>query len=178
MKKYLPQFRGEKVIFNSGGTVADVVEIVKAVAKESQSDPFFRSVVRDIHKHFKDPEDALYMFCQLLHTNAPFESDPPGHQRIRSPRRLFFDERGNCIDYSTAILAFCEFWNIPCILRIVSWSNDSPLSHIYPVINGVPYDLVQGQSEKGDEYLKLSDERVMIIGEEKPYARNVDINAL
>jgi hypothetical protein len=102
---------------------------------------------------------GLVKFCTFLYENAPFVPHTRG-QQIRTLNAILSDRRANCVEYTTAIGAFCLSAGLPCEFVAASFSSPGAFTHIFPVVNGLPFDLCIGQEfpEKNN---------IMVLGETK-----------
>jgi len=166
--RYLGRQNTSKLITNNGNQLK-TVEVIKHVVNESQEDNFIQNFV-NLHKITPDLKGIEKLF-NLIFFNTFFLADPEHTQFIRSPRRLFMDKCGNCVDYSTCIAAFCKYLKIPCQLVVIAADPKQPdnLNHIYcKVFFNLPLDLVIGQNQDGSERFKKMHERKNYFGHEVP----------
>lgn len=166
--RYLGRPYHSKTI-TSNGDQFTTVAVIKNVVNESQEDSFIQNIV-NLYKITPDLQGIEKLF-NIIFFNTFFLPDPEHEQFVRSPRRLFIDRVGNCVDYSTCIAAFCKYLKIPCSLIIAATDPEQPknFNHIYcKLFFSLPVDLVLGQDPNGNEKFKKKHERKNYFGVEAP----------
>lgn len=169
--------RNTAKLITTNGDQYKTVEVIKRVARESQADTFIQNVV-NLHKITPDLKGIEKLF-NLVFFNTFFHADPEHTQIVRSPRRLFIDKMGNCVDYACCIAAFCIYLKVPCKLIIAATDPSQPqnYNHIYcKVLFDVPIDPVIGQNQDGTERYKKRSERKNYFGVEVPSLSSKQFN--
>jgi len=127
-------------------TPQQVAVIMAALATQlSKEDLITRQMAED---YLGKPLEQL---AQHIYQYIYFEPDPPKTQIIRTPYAAIRDKRANCVDYTVMLAAIARACGLPVTIRIVKFSPDKNFSHVYPIINGVPVDLVIGQDQTGKD---------------------------
>jgi len=122
-------------------------------------------------KYSREPFEIL---AKHIYECVYFEPDPPKTQVIRTPHAVLRDERANCVDYTVILAAVAKALGLPVTIRIVKFSPDKNFSHVYPIIDGVPVDLVIGQDQTGKEYLQRQNKNFDHFGSEVEYFAKFD----
>lgn len=135
-------------ITGPGGTTADAIAAIAQVIENSQGDMLLASIANKLRP--LEPDYARRVF-DFAYNAARFEADPPKHQRIRTPRRLMQDGRGNCVDYTVLICALFLVADMPATFKVVAQRTNEGVpafNHIYAIApTGEILDCVLGQSE-------------------------------
>lgn len=111
--------------------------------------------------------DGLVRFCGFLYMNCPFVPHI-GEQHVRTLNAMLADRRGNCVEYTTAIGTFCVAADLPCVFRSVSFTTPRAYVHVFPLVDGLPFDLVIGQELPDKNF-------VMNLGRTKPFRYFTDV---
>lgn len=142
-------------------------------------------------KHAKDPivQNLIAYFnlqpgqhkrlFQIAFALAKFISDPKGKQQIRTPKRLYHDRKGNCIDYSTFMSSVLTAMGVPHSMRMVSFDEPENFTHIYIVLDDKTIlDPTLGQDQTGGELDKQQSERTYAYNQEVPYKYKFDLKVV
>jgi len=170
----LPPLNSRVTVTNNGNQHA-TVNFIKVVAIKSKNEPFVQNFVN--HYKITADFDGIKKLFNLIFKNVRFEPDEPEIQTIRTPRRLFLDGVGNCVDYTTTLAAFLLYLKIPFSIVMVSNDPRNPgnFNHVYiRAFFNLTLDLVLGQSQDGSEKLKKQFERVSHFGTEAPYFKKLE----
>lgn len=95
-------------------------------------------------------------------------------QYLNSPERTLRAGVANCVDYSILLGTWAAVNNLRTILRLVQLPGHSDLAHVYPIIEGLPVDLVIGQNQNGVEKFTRQFGTFPQIGKELVYLRSSD----
>lgn len=90
--------------------------------------------------------DALAFVAYKL---AYYEPDTV-KQTIRTPDRVLDDSAANCVDYTVVICCAALHFSKDVGFELASY-GPGDFSHVYPVIEGVPVDVVPFQDQSGGE---------------------------
>lgn len=139
-----------KPVFLSGNNAFDVLGHIQNVVRTSATDP----VMIEIAKEVADlaPKQQILTVANFLLKTVYYQPDPPNLQQIKTPNRLLRDGRGNCVHYTIFLATIAKILELPVQLKLVSFDNKN-FTHIYPVINGWPVDIVPQQEQTGIEHL-------------------------
>lgn len=157
--------RGKRVL-TKNGSHEDAVAFMIEVAKESSYDEITRDFVFTLAEGYSNEIDQIKSVATFLFKNVYFEPDENGEQEIRSFKRMVYDGRGNCVDYSTALLTACYILGLRCELIVVAFGESPNFSHIYTLINDMVFDLVLTQNQKGHEFTERLSASFPKIGDE------------
>lgn len=172
----LPSYNSRVTVATNGNQYA-TIDFIKLVALKSKNEPFVQNFI-NYHKITPDFDGVKKLF-NLIFENVKFEADEPNIQTIRTPRRLFLDGVGNCVDYTTSLAAFLLYLKIPFSIVMVSNDPRNPanFNHVYiRAFFNLTLDLVLGQSQDGTEKLKRKHERVSNFGSEAPYYKKLEFS--
>ena len=168
MRRIPPRTR---VTVANRSSVHQRVHLIKqAIQFAVTDDPF----TRYIGEKFRNDPNRLKQLYAYACESARFEPDPDDSngralQSIRSPRALFRERIGNCIDYSVFISSVLSLWRIPHVLRVSKLDHYGSL-HIYPVLdNGIILDPVYCK-----DYLQEPDKANLCFNKEIPYISYTD----
>ncbi len=128
---------------NSGIMSELIVELAK---KDSTT----HRIAQKFSKHKNDLAFAQAV-ANYVYERTYFEADPPKIQILRTPFATLRDQAANCVDYTIFMGAVCLAKGIPVVIRIVKFAADKNFSHVYPLIDRIPVDLVIGQNQHGLE---------------------------
>jgi hypothetical protein len=146
-------------VYSTDGDYRKVLRLMRAVALAQSNGRLLPDVLRAINA---GPDlDGLVKFCAFLYVNCPFVPHL-GKQDVRTLNAMLADRRGNCVEYTTAIGSFCAAAGIPCTFRSVSFSTPRAFTHVFPLVEGMPFDLVIGQEPPNKNF-------VMNLGTTKNY---------
>jgi hypothetical protein len=143
---------GEMVKLASGTDARQVGQFMAQLCRQlAADDPVTISLAKN--QLDKNP-NSLKRFAQIIYSLIYFEPDPMNRQLLRTPLASLRDSVGNCVDYSILLGSVARAAGLPVVLRLVKFKPETDFVHVYPVINGVPIDLVMGQSQDGSERQK------------------------
>jgi len=154
-------------------TPQGVQKAMKIVIQETATTPEVVQVANAIMRSCPVENWPVAVAC-FAYDVAFFEPDAQ-NQIIRTPRRTMEDARANCVDYTVLIGAICRAMGQPVTIRIVQFDGAKNYGHVFPVVNGVPLDVVPGQNQTGAEYRTRKNERPYMLGIEVPYLRCIDL---
>lgn len=133
----------------SDTTARQVGEYMATLCRQlAASDNLTRAAAQFIRQA---PERNFNRFIQSVYESVFFVPDPLKKQILRTPQASLRDGAGNCVDYTIFLGAVCHAAGLPVVIRLVKFKPDTDFVHVYPVINGVPVDLVIGQRQDGTE---------------------------
>lgn len=156
-------------------TAEKVTQVMAEVIREcAAKDHRTEWLYNFINERSSSEKDFIYRMANLCFKLAYFEPDPPTTQIIKTPSAVIRTERANCVDYTVLLGALAAYGGLHVIIRAVQLPGQATLGHVYPIINGLPIDLVQGQDQSGQEYLTRSQDARPSIGTELEYLRNFD----
>lgn len=154
-------------IYSTNGNYRTVLNIMNDVATSQANGRIMSEICKNLN--VRGDLSGLIDFCAFLYAACPFVPHI-GKQDVRTLNAMMADKRGNCVEYTTAIASFCKRFGLPCTIRAVSFSSPTAYSHVFPVVDGLPFDLVIGQ-----EYPEK--DNVMKLGETKKYRYFTDLKA-
>lgn len=149
-----------------------MTDVIQAAAHT----PEVASVARDIKQISSNYYEALCNIARYAYDHIYFQSDPPHRQLIRTPRRSLIDKRGNCVDYTVFICSVARALGMVCVVRIVRFPGEAQYTHVYPLVNGVPVDVVPIQDQSGNEFRtrRPGIDAANNIGVELPFSQHLD----
>jgi hypothetical protein len=103
------------------------------------------------------PGDPIDNAARYVYKHTQFTPDT-NRQTVRTPLSVLRTGRANCVDYSVFMGTIAKILGYDVTLVICDFDGTG-YSHVYPLIDGVPYDLTIGQSEferNSDPVLKKS----------------------
>jgi transglutaminase-like putative cysteine protease len=149
---------------------ANVREIARAMREmaiiESQK-PYVQELANKLLINKKEPYFSAFRLCNFAYNAATFEPDKVGEQVLKTPAATLREKKGNCVDYTILISALAIAANIPAIIKVVAVNDNKEFGHVYPIINGLPCDVVPYQRQDGKEHLYRTGNEVVYPTEEK-----------
>lgn len=155
-------------------TPQGVQQAMKKVIQEAQYSPEVQQVAAAIMRSCP-PDNWPQAVACFAYDVAFFEPDTPKAQTIKTPRRTMEDARANCVDYTVLIGSICAAMGLPVTIRIVQFQGAKNYGHVFPVVAGVPLDVVPGQDQTGIEYRTRKYDAPYMLGIEVPYLRSKDL---
>lgn len=147
--------------------VKDIAETMRHVAIEESKKPYIEDLARELVISKDAPYYTAFKLCNFAYNAATFEPDAEGVQVIKTPAALMRTKRGNCVDYTVLLCSIAKAADIPAIIKVVAIGNSDNYGHVYPVINGLPCDVVPYQRQDGLEHLYRTGKEVVYPIEEK-----------
>lgn len=174
MKIKIPN-SGEVAIQPGVNTAEKVTEVMADVIRQcAATDPKTEWIYNYVNSYSNTPAHFIHNLAKYAFIMTYFEPDPPTTQIIKTPAATMRTERANCVDYTVLLGAVARRGGLSVVIRAVQLPGQASLGHVYPIINGIPIDLVQGQDQSGQEYLTRSIHARPSIGTELKYLRNFD----
>lgn len=155
-------------------TPQGVQKAMQEVIQQTATTPEVLEVARAIMRSCERENWPMTAAC-FAYDVAFFEPDTNQKQTIKTPRRTMQDARANCVDYTVLIGAICHAMDLPVTIRIVQFQGAKNYGHVFPLVNGVPLDVVPGQDQTGIEYRTRKNEAPTMLGLEVPYLRYIDL---
>lgn len=128
-----PSTHTEEVIFSDGDT-NDIVSVIlhaDTLAKEftERFAPYLRG------QNVKDTTKKIWDFVK---TNIRYKRDQTGHERVKSPGKLWADKEGDCKSMSVFIASILQNLGIPYKYRFAHYPNaarpfDKDVNHVFVV---------------------------------------------
>ena len=140
----------------------------------AESDEVTERFYNGINQLSTNNESFIRRLANAVFSMVYFEADPPRTQIIKTPRATIRTERGNCVDYTVLLGAVAKRGGLNVVVRIVKLPGQNNFGHVYPIINGVPVDLVPGQDQTGREYLNRKSDARPSVGTELKFLSNFD----
>lgn len=159
-----------KSFYSINGNYEDVMQIMTDIARQQAQTDLFTNIV--IHANITPDVYGLIRFCQFIRKNCPYVPHI-GRQEVRTINAMLTDQRGNCVEYTTALCSLCIYMGWPVVIRAVSFGQPNEITHVFPLIYGIPVDLNIGQ--ENDE---KTDQAEIFLGETKNYAHYCDLQIL
>lgn len=157
---------------NSAEKVAEVM--AKVIQQCAANDDKTEWIYNYVNSYSSTPAQFIHNLAKYVFIMTYFEPDPPTTQIIKTPAATMRTERANCVDYTVLLGAVCARGGLPVVIRCVQLPGQNNLGHVYPIINGIVVDLVQGQDQSGNEYLTRTIHARPSVGTELKYLRNFD----
>jgi transglutaminase-like putative cysteine protease len=147
--------------------VQETAAVMRDVALQESEKPYIKKLVQKLSINNKEPYYTAFKLCNFAYNSATFEPDPEGLQVIKTPAALIRSGKGNCVDYTVLMCALAKAADIPAIIKVVAIGDSANFGHVYPVINGLPCDVVPYQRQDGKEHLYRTGSEVVYPTEEK-----------
>lgn len=172
MKIIIPN-QDAQIELNGVGTPEQVQAAMCELIKELRNDEDVNEIAREIMTSTA-PDKWSDTAALISYNVAFFEPDPPGSQRLRTPRRTILDRRANCVDYTIFIGAVCYALGLPVVVRIVQFSGAPNFGHVFPIVGGKILDVVPGQEQTGNEWRQRKIDSRPKLGTTAPYSQYKD----
>ena len=153
MIRKLPKSGQIKVLVKNDADLIQVIDTMLDVIELCKDQPVVKTVAKQIGMMSKNSDQVKVYLSEAIYECAYFYPDDDGYQLLRTPTALVNQKRANCVDYSIFLASVLRSLNIPCQLKIVSFKEGDPYTHVYVVSEGTPIDLVQGQNQEGKEII-------------------------
>jgi len=163
----IPQFN-TTVQIATRANVNEIAEAMRKVAIIESQKPYIKELAEKLCINNSEPYRTAFQLCNFAYNAATFEPDQEGKQVLKTPAALLREKKGNCVDYTILISALAHAAQIPAIIKVVAVKNSKDFGHVYPVINGLPCDVVPYQRQDGTEHLYRTGEEIVYPTEE-PY---------
>lgn len=145
----------EETIFENGDTEDIISVILRADGLAAPFTADFAPFIRG--RSVKETAENAWSFVK---TNIRYRKDRPGHERIKSPAKLWEDKTGDCKSYSVFIASIFQNLGIRYVYRFAHYPNgrlDKDVNHVFPVAldeNGqeIPTDAVADYFDYEEPY--------------------------
>lgn len=161
----IPHFN-EKVQIATQSNVKQIAEAMREVATIESKKPYIQELAARLCINKQEPYYSAFRLCNFAYNAATFEPDEAGKQVLKTPAALLREKKGNCVDYTILITALAIAADIPAIIKVVAVHDSKDFGHVYPVINGLPCDVVPYQRQDGKEHLFRQGNEVVYPTEE------------
>lgn len=165
-KVKIPYFNTTEKI-KERANVKETAAIMRDVAIQESKKAYIQNLVKQLSISNFEPYYTAFKLCNFAFNGATFEPDPEGVQVIKTPAALLRSGKGNCVDYTVLICSLAKAADIPAIIKVVAIGDSNNYGHVYPVINGLPCDVVPYQRQDGLEHLYRTGNEVVYPTEEK-----------
>lgn len=162
----IPHFNNT-VKIRDRANVQDTAAVMRDVAIQESQKPYIKNLVSKLGITNAEPYYSAFKLCNFAYNGATFEPDPEGVQVIKTPAALLRSGKGNCVDYTVLICALAKAADIPAIIKVVAIGDNDNYGHVYPVVNGLPCDVVPYQRQDGKEHLYRTGAEIVYPTEEK-----------
>jgi transglutaminase-like putative cysteine protease len=152
---------------SSKADVKQIADTMRDVALEESKKPYVQEIARRLSINKNEPYHSAFRLCNFAYNNATFEPDADGVQVIKTPAALLRTTKGNCVDYTVLMCSIAKAADVPAIIKVVAIGDSENFGHVYPVINGLPCDVVPYQRQDGTEHLYRTGKEVVYPTEEK-----------
>lgn len=134
----------EETIFENGDT-QDIISVI--LRADSQAGPFTKTFAPYLKgRGAKETAENAWSFVKA---NIRYRKDRAGHERIKSPAKLWADREGDCKSYSVFLGSIFKNLGIRYKYRFAHYatgSKDKDVNHVFPVIfaggSEIPVDAV------------------------------------
>lgn len=147
--------------------VHETAAVMRDIALQESQKPYIKNLVRKLSISNLEPYYTAFKLCNFAYNGATFEPDPEGVQVIKTPAATLRSGKGNCVDYTVLMCSLAKAADIPAIIKVVAIGDSANFGHVYPVINGLPCDVVPYQRQDGLEHLYRTGSEVVYPTEEK-----------
>jgi transglutaminase-like putative cysteine protease len=147
--------------------VQETAASMRDIAIQESKKPYIENLAAKLCINKNEPYYTAFKLCNFAYNSATFEPDPEGVQVIKTPAALLRSKKGNCVDYTVLLCALAKAADIPAIIKVVAVGDSENYGHVYPVINGLPCDVVPYQRQDGLEHLYRTGQEVVYPTEER-----------
>jgi transglutaminase-like putative cysteine protease len=162
----IPHFN-ETVKIAEQANVKQIAETMRELAIIESKKPYVQQLAAELCINKEQPYFSAFRLCNFAYNAATFEPDEAGKQVLKTPAALLREKKGNCVDYTILISALAIAAGIPAIIKVVAVHNSKDFGHVYPIINGLPCDVVPYQRQDGKEHLYRQGNEIVYPTEEK-----------
>lgn len=148
----IPQYN-ETVQITNRADVKEIAHAMRDIAIIESKKQYVCNLAKKLCISPAEPMYSAFRLCNFAYQAATFEPDQAGVQVLKTPAALLREGKGNCVDYTILISAIALAANIPAIIKVVAIKGTDDFGHVYPIINGVPCDVVPYQRQDGLEHL-------------------------
>lgn len=156
----IPHFN-EKVQISERANVRETADVMRQIIEIESKKPYVLNLARELSISLNEPYKSAFVLSNFAFNAATFEPDTNGIQVIKTPAATIRTKRGNCVDYTVLIGAIANALNIPVIIKVVAIGDGENFGHVYPIVNGLPCDVVPYQRQDGTEHLHRKKETVV-----------------
>lgn len=125
-------------------TKYDTDDIVDALLKVD-ADRANATQIKDFALSIADPDldTTLRRLWAFMIKEFRYIEDGLQYQNIKTPARLYADQKGDCKSFTIFIGAFLQAIKVPYRINFVGFGNDPNFKHVYPsvIINGEEVNL-------------------------------------
>lgn len=157
----------QKLLIKESANVQETAAAMRDIALQESQKPYVKNLAQKMSISNSEPYYTAFKMCNFAYNSATFEPDPEGVQVIKTPAATLRTKKANCVDYTVLLCALAKAANIPSIIKVVAVGNSENFGHVYPVINGLPCDVVPYQRQDGTEHLYRTGTEVVYPTEEK-----------
>lgn len=161
----IPQYN-TTVQLTQRANVKEIAAAMREVALVESKKPYIIELAQKLCINKKEPYFTAFRLCNFAYNAATFEPDEEGKQVLKTPAALIREKKGNCVDYTILISALAIAANIPAIIKVVAVKKSKDFGHVYPIINGLPCDVVPFQRQDGKEHLYRTGNEIVFPTEE------------
>ena len=161
----IPQFN-TTIQLAQRANVNEIAAAMREVALIESQKPYIKELAEKLCINKREPYFTAFRLCNFAYNAATFEPDEEGKQVLKTPAALLREKKGNCVDYTILISALAIAANVPAIIKVVAVKNSKDFGHVYPVINGLPCDVVPYQRQDGKEHLYRKGNEIVYPTEE------------
>lgn len=161
----IPQYN-TSVQLAQRANVKQIAEAMREVAILESKKPYVQQLASKLCINKNEPYFSAFRLCNFAYNAATFEPDAEGIQVLKTPAALLREKKGNCVDYTILISSLALAANVPAIIKVVAVKDNKDFGHVYPVINGIPCDVVPYQRQDGKEHLYRTGNEVVYPTEE------------
>jgi len=147
--------------------VQETAAAMRDIVLQESEKPYIQKLVKKLSITNAEPYYTAFKLCNFAYNGATFEPDPEGIQVIKTPAALLRSGKGNCVDYTVLMCTLAKAADIPAIIKVVAIGDSANYGHVYPVINGLPCDVVPYQRQDGKEHLYRTGSEIVYPTEEK-----------
>lgn len=127
-----------------------IMSQMRKIANDYVNDPGMKKLAADLERG--DDMKTLQADFDFLKNAIEYVDDDPAYAEvIRSPIQTIFNSTGgDCDDMAVAAACLCKIQGFNVSFRALQWRVQQ-YTHVYCVVNGVNFDLVQ--SNLGEQYV-------------------------
>lgn len=117
--------------------IETTVQHMRRVAREAQASPLLRDTADRILREAGNDLEAAHLLRGWLDSHTAFEFDPPGVERIKTPRAMLEEirdrrvARGDCDDVAVLGAALSHMMGLPSRFQLVGFQYGEPYGHVY-----------------------------------------------
>lgn len=111
------------------GDTDDIIKVI--LFADERSEPLTSDFARKLQG--RNTQDTLYNIWHFVRHEIQYVADRPGHEKVKSPSRLWADGQGDCKSFSIFTGSVLKNLKIPFSYRFVAWEDGEEVTRVYVV---------------------------------------------